>query len=214
MRLRHKAWAIPELEQDNRIFFDPVENKGNWGHVFGNDNPIHLEIGSGWGKFALTTATENPDINMIALERDANVLVYAARDFREADLPNLVGLRTIAERLTEFFDEGELDRIVLNFSNPWPANRHAKRRLTHPRFLAMYETLLKVGGEVHFKTDGEDFFRQSVRYLEASPFDIIEVDEDVAADKPGNVMTEYEEKWRNQGVPIKYLRAKLGSDEV
>lgn len=209
MRLRHKAWAIPELEKDDRIFFDPVDRKGRWQEIFANDYPIHLEIGSGWGKFALTSAQANPHINYIALEREAGVLVYAARDFREAKLSNLVGVRTIAERLDEFFAEDELDRIYLNFSNPWPANRHRKRRLSHPRFLAIYEKILHTGGQLHLKTDDEGFFRQTLTYLEESPFEIIAVDEDLAFDKPGNIMTEYEEKWRKQGIPIRFVSARI-----
>lgn len=209
MRIRHKAWAIPELEKDDRIFFDPIAQKGGWHEIFGNDHPIYLEIGSGWGKFALTSAIQNPEINYIALEREAGVLVYAARDFQEANLPNLVGIRSTAERLNEFFPADTLDRIYLNFSNPWPAHRHGKRRLSHPRFLSMYETILKNAGELHLKTDDETFFIQSLAYLRDSSFEIEEIDDDLPADKPGNIVTEYEEKWRQRGVPIHFVRARL-----
>lgn len=207
MRLRYKSWAIPEMQENEYIFFDPVENKGRWSEIFGNDNPIYLEIGAGRGRFAITSARINAEINYIALEMDANAFVYAARLFEEEKLQNLLGVRTIAQRLLEFFDEDEIDRIYINFCNPWPKNRQHKKRLSHPRFLELYRKILKDGGKIELKTDDRPFFDDSIRYFEKMDYDLEEVDFDLDADRRGNIVTEYETKWRGLGVKINYLRA-------
>lgn len=209
MRLRYKPWAIPEMQENEFIYFDPVENKGRWREVFGNDNPIYLEIGAGRGKFALISAERNPDVNYIALEMDANAFVYASRKFKESQLENLLGVRTVAQRLLEFFDESEIDRIYINFCNPWPKNRQHKKRLSHPRFLELYKVVLKNGGTIELKTDDRPFFDDTVEYFEDSVFEILDVDYDLAADKGDNIVTEYESKWRSRGIKINYIKVKL-----
>lgn len=209
MRMRNKPWAIPELKENPLAFFDPEENKGKWNQVFGNDNPIHLEIGAGYGKFSLEMARRNPDINFIALEMDTNVLVYAGRAYLEENLPNLKIVRCLAQNLLKFFAEDEVSQIYLNFSNPWPANRHKKRRLTHTGFLEIYQLILKNGGYIIQKTDSKDFYMQSLSYFRDSKFEVIDTNTDLAADAHDNIVTEYEAKWRSQGIKINYIKAML-----
>lgn len=158
MRLRKKHWAIPELEKNELIYFEPMDNKGNWRKVFKNNNPIYLELGAGRGKFSITMAEKNPDIDFIAFEMEANAFVYAGRLFKESQVENILGIRADAQRLLEFFAEDEIDKIFINFCNPWPKPRQHKRRLSHPRFLDLYQVVLKNGGEIELKTDDKDFF--------------------------------------------------------
>lgn len=209
MRMRNKPWAIPELKENKLIFFDPVDKKGTWQEEFGNNNPIHLEIGAGWGKFSLTKAANNKDINYVAMEMESNVFVYAGRDFLASKLTNIRGIRGLAQQLDQFFDQGEIEKIYLNFSNPWPANRHKKRRLTHPRQLETYKKILKESGIIELKSDDRDFFNESIDYLKESGFEILEIDNNLPFDKPGNIVTEYEAKWRKMGKPINFLKARL-----
>lgn len=208
MRLRYKAWAIPEMKENEYIFFDPVENKGRWKEVFGNDNPIYLEIGAGRGKFGIVSATNNPNINYIALEMDANAFVYASRLYKEHELKNIYGVRTVAQRLTEFFDEGEVDKIYINFCNPWPKHCQHKKRLTYPTFLDLYKKILTKGGQIELKTDDLPFFKDSIRYFENNGFELLAIDYDLDENRQGNIVTEYERKWRDQGVKINYLIAR------
>lgn len=209
MRLRYKPWAIPELEENKLVYFDPKENKGRWKEVFGNNNPIHLDIGAGRGKFSTIKAQNNPNINYVAIEFDAKAFVYAGRKFEEAGLTNIRGIKDIAQKLSEFFEENEVDKLYINFSNPWPKRSQHKRRLTHPLFLRMYKNILKNGGEIEYKTDNRDFFEDSLVYFEKMGFEIIEKTRDLKPeDKPDNIVTEYEEKWRGMGVPICYAKIK------
>lgn len=212
MRLRYKAWAIPELKKNPRVIFDPLEPAVDWTNIFGDDRPLHLEIGCGWGGFLLDSAQQNPDINYIALEKEAGVLVYAVRKFDEAGADNLFSIRADADRLEEFFAEDSIDRIYLNFSNPWPARRHHRRRLTHPLFLEKYKRILKKEGDLRLKTDNLPFFEDSLKYLTRSGFRILEIDRDLPADRPGNIVTDYESKWRAMGIKINYLRAVIDAD--
>lgn len=209
MRLRYKAWAKPELEANKFIFFDPVDKKGRWKEEFDNLNPIYLELGAGRGKFSAVSAEENPAINYIGVEMENKAFVYASRLYEERELKNIRGIAGRVEKLAEYFDDGEVDRIYINFCNPWPKNRQQKRRLTHPRQLAIYETILKAGGEIHFKTDDEGLFEDSIGYLEAENFEILEIERDLPAEYRGNIVTEYEKKWRDRGIKIKFLRARL-----
>lgn len=206
MRLRYKEWAMPELEENDLIFFNPTENKGRWSQVFGNDNPIHLEIGAGKGKFATVMSQLNPDINFIAVEMEAGAFVYASRLFSESGQTNIRGIKTQAQELAEYFEEDEIDKIYINFCNPWPKNRQHKRRLTHPRQLQVYKKFLKKGAAIELKTDDLNFFEDSIQYFKDNAFEIQEIDYDLAADKNGNIVTEYEAKWRSQGIKIKYIR--------
>lgn len=208
MRLRYKEWAIPELQDNKLIFFDPVDLKGKWKQEFANSNPIHLEIGAGKGRFATTMAERNPDINFVAVEMEAGAFVYASRLFSESEQENIRGIRTLAQKLLDYFEEQEVDKIYINFCNPWPKNRQHKRRLTHPRQLEIYKKILKENSTIDLKTDDLDFFKDSIDYFEKTGFEITELDYNLSADKDGNIVTEYESKWRSQGVDIKFLRAR------
>lgn len=213
MRLRYKEWAVPELEENELIFIAPNENKGKWQEIFGNDNRIELEIGGGYGAFAIEKAKRNPDINFITLEMDSNVFVYAGRDFKESGLTNIRGVRALAQNSPQYFAEDEISKIYINFCNPWPKKRQHKRRLTHPRFLNMYKYYLKKGGEIEFKTDDRDFFIDSLEYFKDTGYEILEYSYDLTMEeKPDNIITEYEQKWRFLNVPINYCRVKLVDD--
>lgn len=210
MRLRYKPFAIPELEENDLAFFDPKENKGRWKEIFGNDNPIHLEIGAGRGGFMKQLASGNPEINFVAIEMDANILVYAGRLFKENELENVRIIKGMAENLPDYFDTDEIDKIYINFSNPWPKKKQQKRRITHPRQLKGYIKILKDGGQVEFKTDDRPFFDDSLEYFVENGFTIIYKSFDLKLDeKEDNIVTEYERKWRKLGVPINYTKVKL-----
>lgn len=209
MRIRFKKFAIPELQENDLVYFDPKNNNGRWNEIFENNNPIHLEIGAGRGGFVATLAEQNPDINYVAIEMDANILVYAGRLFLERSLKNIRAIRGFAEYLGDHFNEDEISKIYINFSNPWPKKKHLKRRLTHPRHLKIYKEILKNGGEIEFKTDDRPFFEDSLEYFKESGFEILEYSFDLKLeDKPENIVTEYESKWRRMGVPICYARVK------
>lgn len=209
MRIRFKKFAIPELQENDLVYFDPKNNNGRWNEIFENTNPIHLEIGAGRGGFVATLAEQNPDINYVAIEMDANILVYAGRLFLEHSFKNIRAIRGFAEYLGDHFNEDEISKIYINFSNPWPKKKQHKRRLTHPRHLKIYKEILKNGGEIEFKTDDRPFFEDSLEYFKESGFKILEYSFDLKLeDKPENIVTEYERKWRGMGVPICYARVK------
>lgn len=213
MRMRYKAFAIPELKENDLVFFEPEENKGQWSKIFKNNNPIHLEIGAGFGKFILTKAERNQNINYIGVELDEKVLVYAARDFKESGLKNIIGIRNKAENLTKYFEKGEIKKIYLNFSNPWPKRSQHKRRLTHPQLLNVYKKIIPIEAEIVFKTDQRTFFDDSIKYFERNGFKILDLSYDLGVDDiEDHIVTEYEQKWRENGDTIHYLRAKLIDD--
>lgn len=210
MRMRFKAFALPELEENPLVFFEPKENKGRWKEVFENNNPVHLEIGAGFGKFAITIAERNPQINYVAMELDEKVFVYAARSFKESGLTNLLGIKNPAQKLDLYFEKEEIEKIYINFCNPWPKRSQHKRRLTHPNLLEVYKKILKRGGEIEFKTDARYFFEDSLKYFERNGFEILEYTFNLGLDeKEDNIVTEYETKWRGQGVPICYAKVKF-----
>ncbi len=207
MRLRHKANAIPEMKENKKIYFDASVNKGKWKEIFGNNNPIHLEIGAGKGDFITQMANSNKDINYIALEMNTNAFVVASRKMLDEDMKNVRGIIGNAENLEEFFEMGEIDKIYLNFSTPWPKKRHHKRRLSHKRFLDRYKKIISDGAEIELKTDNEDFFDASYLYFEDFGMEIEEVDRDLDINK--SVVTEYETKFRNRDMPIYFVAAKF-----
>ena len=162
MRLRHNPKADIAIENSSYVEQDPISRKGKWKELFGNDNPIHIEIGMGKGRFLLELAQRNPDINYIGIERVATVLYKAERKQQELKLNNLILLAFNAERIDEIFEKDEIERIYLNFSDPWPKDRHALRRLTSPKYLALYDKFLKKDGFIAFKTDNRGLFDYSV----------------------------------------------------
>lgn len=207
MRLRHKANAIPEMKENKKIYFDASVNKGKWKEIFGNNNPIHLEIGAGKGVFITQMANSNKDINYIALEMNTNAFVVASRKMLDEEMKNVRAIIGNAENLEDFFEKGEVDKIYLNFSTPWPKKRHHKRRLSHKRFLDRYKQIISDGAELELKTDNEDFFDASCAYFVDFGMDIEKVDRDLDINE--SVVTEYETKFRNRDMPIYFVAAKF-----
>lgn len=204
MRLRNVPGARDEIAVNRFVIQDPEEYKGSWKEKFGNENPLHIEVGMGKGQFIVRLAEQNPDINFIGIEKFSSVLIRAVEKQEEAELPNLLFLRFDAENIENLFAEGEVDRIYLNFSDPWPKDRHAKRRLTSTRFLARYKKFLKPEGYVAFKTDNADLFRFSLEQVKEAGWRLEDVTFDLhnSPYSEGNVMTEYEERFSAKGNPI------------
>ena len=210
MRLRKKWWARPELEESSIFINNPRELKGRWKEEFGNNNPIHLELGCGRGGFMVQKAGQYPDINHISVDLKDEVLIYTKRNFEEAELKNV---RLVALNISfkaELFEENEIEKIYINFCNPWPKDRHNKRRLTHTKFLTEYKKFLKPGSEIWFKTDDTDLFNDSQEYFKECGFDIEYITYDLHnSDFTENIITEYERKFTNLGMKIMFLRARL-----
>ena len=218
MRLRNvKGSQEKILENPYTIQTDGTNGedyKGLWNkNIFKNDNPIHIEIGMGKGQFIMGLAAENPDINYIGIEKYSSVLVRALDKRESLETDNLMFLRMDAEDIAEYFAPGEVSRIYLNFSDPWPKDRHAKRRLTSHEFLARYEKILKKDGTLEFKTDNKDLFDYSLEEMKnAEGWELTaftyDLHHDVVLSK-GNVMTEYEEKFSSIGNPICKMEARF-----
>ncbi|AKG85776.1 tRNA (guanosine(46)-N7)-methyltransferase TrmB [Listeria monocytogenes] len=211
MRVKHKPWAKDRLEEFPVIYIkNPEDFKGQWHEVFGNDNPIHIEIGSGKGQFISGMAKANPEINYIGIEMIESVLVSALDKAIEVDVPNLRLVARDAKLLEDCFEKGEIAQIYLNFSDPWPKKRHTKRRLTNPTFLTIYERLLPKAGEIHFKTDNRSLFEYSLVAFSEYNMLLTFVSLDLHnSDYEGNIKTEYEEKFSAKGFPIYRLEAKF-----
>ena len=216
MRLRKKPWARPELESCDFFIVNPKEYKGKWKELFGNDKPIYLELGCGKGTFMAVHGSQNPDINYIAIDIKDEVLVLAKRNiekaFKEAGRPVVDNVKLMAQEIliiNEIWgEEDTIDRIYINFCNPWPKDRHKKRRLTHTRQLDQYRTFLKDKGEIYFKTDDDELFEESLEYFKESKFTIKYITYDLHnSDFVGNVPTEHEKMFTEQGIKTKFLIA-------
>lgn len=210
MRLRNIKGAEEMIANSIFVIQDPEEYRGKWNTFFHNNHPIHIEIGMGKGKFIHTLAQKHPEINYIGIEMYSSVLYRAIEKRQECDLPNLYFIRMDAKHLCDVFDENEVAQIYLNFSDPWPKERHAKRRLTSPIFLNRYHHVLKAEGCLCFKTDNRSLFDYSVDTIEATePWKLKDVTYDLHRSPyaENNVMTEYEEKFFSQGMPILRLVA-------
>ena len=153
MRLRHIPGAEQMIEENPHVVHGAKEKKGTWQQIFGNDHPIRIEVGMGKGQFILEQASRNPDVNFVGIEKYSTVLLKAIRKREQMELSNIYFLCEDARELAEIFGPGEVERIYLNFSDPWPKDRHAKRRLTSDRFLAVYDKILQPDGIIEFKTD-------------------------------------------------------------
>lgn len=176
--------------------------------IFGNAHPLWLEIGCGKGQFAVELAKRNPDVNILAVEKYANVLVDACEKLRESGLKNLKFFRTSAEYLPSYLPRGSVSRIFLNFSCPYPKKSYANHRLTAPRLISVYDYLLAPGAEIHQKTDNQGFFEFSIESLTACGYALKNVSLDLHnSDFEGNIVTEYEERFSSQGLPIYRLEA-------
>ena len=213
MRLRRKPW-IDTAILDYADFVTPLGGDwtaltGHWSETFGREAPLHVEIGVGKGDFLTELAAQSPDVNYVGLEMQQGVLYFAARKAAERGLKNLRLVVFDAARLTELFAPCEVDRIYLNFSDPWPKARHAKRRLTSPLFLARYRAVLKSDGELRFKTDNMGLFDYSLETMAAQGWHLSDVTHDLhALGEADNIMTEYERKFSARGAKIGRLVAR------
>ena len=206
MRLRNIPGAGEVIDNSPYCIKEPVELKGKWHDFLGNNNPIHIEVGMGKGRFLMDLARLHPEINYIGIERYTSVLLRAVQKMQEDELPNVHFLCIDAATLPDIFDRNEVDRFYLNFSDPWPKDRHARRRPTPRVFLARYDLFLAPDGRIEFKTDNQDLFTFSLEEIESS--DKWHLDASTrdlhhdAAMNEGNIMTEYEEKFSAVGNPI------------
>ena len=213
MRLRNIPRAEGTIQAHSAVIKRPEDQKGCWGQVFGNRRPIRIEIGMGKGRFILNMAKQNPEINFIGIERYSSVLLRAIEKFDTDEFKELKNIRFVcmdARKLEEVFAPGEVDRIYLNFSDPWPKARHAKRRLTSTEFLERYEKVLIPYGAVEFKTDNTELFNFSLEQIKEADWTLESFTYDLHHNEEmsrGNVMTEYEEKFSSRGNPINKLIA-------
>ena len=218
MRIRYKKWARPELEASSFYVLEPEKQKGKWKELFKNkENPIHLELGCGKGFFIANLASNHPEINYIAIDLVDAMLGLAKRNIesvykeKDADTDNIRITRFDIERIMLILDEKDkVDRIYINFCNPWPRGKHHKKRLTHSRQLEKYKTFLTKDGEIYFKTDDDDLFNESLNYFEDEGFKIIKKTYDLHSEKDfwENIETEHEKMFSEQGIKIKALIAR------
>lgn len=201
MRLRNKPWADDLLKKHpNFVALEPKKWKGKWQQRFQKEQPIHIEIGTGKGQFIVEMAKKYPEINFIGIELQTSVIVSALEKQIEEELGNLQLLQVNAVDLKEYFEENEVSRIYLTFSDPWPKNRHEKRRLTFKTFLSIYENILHPDGELHFKTDNQGLFEYSITSFSKYGMIIEELYLDLHnSDVEDNIMTEYEERFSKKG---------------
>jgi tRNA (guanine-N7-)-methyltransferase len=232
MRLRRKPWVDAALEEFSDIVVIKEipcgislkpnidcdqekhniheERKGHWHEAFGRKAPLHVELGTGKGSFISQLAEENPGVNFIGIEAQQDVLYYAAQKIREKGLTNVRLLVFDINHVLNIFAPGEINRLYINFCDPWPKVRHAKRRLTHANFLDKYRILLSAGGEIFFKTDNRPLFDFSLEQFAACNLEVNEITFDLHnSDYQGNVMTEYEKKFSSMGTPINRCEIKF-----
>ncbi|MBR3621786.1 MAG: tRNA (guanosine(46)-N7)-methyltransferase TrmB [Selenomonadaceae bacterium] len=215
MRLRRKPWvdnAIHEFDDFvySRDFALGEEKKGTWAEIFGREAPLYLELGMGKGDFMREFCLKHPEINFIGVELQQDVLYKAAQKISEAEITNARLLVFDITHIENIFAENEIDRIYLNFSDPWPKRRHAKRRLTHRNYLLKYKKLLKPTGEICFKTDNRPLFDFSIAEFSALNMETLDISYDLHAEnRPDNIMTEYERKFSSKGEKICFFRGKF-----
>ncbi len=219
MRIRKKPWADEEFNTNKRWISAPEKNKGNWKSLFGNFNPIHIEIGCGKGRFITNMSNINKNVNYIAVERQKMVLASALKKSRENETEdNLKFIMADVKNLSDFFNKGEIDRIYINFCDPWPnKNKWAKRRLTHKNFLNLYAGLFDDKGEIFLKTDNRILFEFSLNEFEAHPLYKMRnicLDLHNSSFEQSNVMTEYEVKFTQKKMPIFRLEAIYNKEGV
>lgn len=209
MRLRKKPKALSTLEANQHlIIFKPEEKKGNWRSHFDNNNPLYVELGTGKGKFIVENSYRHPEINFIGIDSKYDVIYMALKKALEKEVKNLALIPFNVEYINDVFDKNEVDRLFINFCDPWPKSRHAKRRLTHNRFLEKYKLFLKDGAQIILKTDNRPLFDFSIEEFKAANFDIVDITYDLASENdPENIPTEYETKFMEKGVKINRLKA-------
>ncbi len=218
MRIRKKKWAEPELAVCDFFVKNPEENAGKWKSAFKKEQPLYLEIGCGKGGFAGQLALNNPDKNIIAVDIKIDMLGVGRRNIvnlfeqngkTSDDVTNLLLVNYNVEKLDNIITaEDKIDRLFINFCNPWPRPKHNKRRLTYFKKLEMYKSFLKKDSEIRFKTDDEQLFNDSIEYFEQSGYEIKYLTRDLhASDVTDNIMTEHEKMFSDEGIKIKYLIA-------
>ena len=216
MRIRFKPWARPELEASKFYIDNPEDYKGKWETLFERKNPIHLELGCGKGNFISKLASKNENINYIAIDLVDAMLGLAKRNIESVyneqnkKVDNVYLTRYDIERILNIFDKNDnIERIYINFCNPWPKGKHRKKRLTHTRQLEKYKEFLMDNGEIYFKTDDDGLFDDSLNYFEECGFEIINKTYDLAntPDFWDNIMTEHEKMFMDEGIKIKALIA-------
>ncbi len=224
MRIRKKKWAEPELNVCDFYVAEPKLYKNRWSCFFNNENPIMLEVGCGKGSFVGQMALLNPDINFIAVDIKLDMLGVGRRNIvklfseknREAD--NIALVRYNVDMLDEIIGrEDNIQRIYINFCNPWPREKHKKRRLTHPRKLKLYKEILPNECEIHFKTDDDELFSESLEYFESENFELKKISYDLHKsdiDPKTTPMTEHEKMFSNEGIKIKYCIAENKGNDV
>lgn len=212
MRLRNITGSREMIAESRFVVHEPQEYKGRWSELFGNDHPLRIEIGMGKGRFIMDLARMHPEINYVGIEKYSSVLLSGIQKMETDPLPNLYFIRMEAEEIADVFGREEVERIYLNFSDPWPKDRHAKRRLPSREFLKRYDEILVRDGVIEFKTDNEDLFRFALEEIAPAGWQLLQMTEDLHHDEKmlaGNVMTEYEEKFSALGNPIyKYVIAR------
>lgn len=219
MHLRPKPWARPELEACGFFQATPPVHRGQWHHLFKKKQPLHIELGCGKGTFIAELASRHPETNYLAIDLIDAVLGLTKRNIQAAyadknqAIDNVQIMSWDIERIDMILaPEDGVERIYINFCNPWPRRRFHKKRLTHTKQLEKYKKLLTENGEIYFKTDSDDLFRDSIKYFESSGFTITTLINDLhASDYPDNIETEHERMFSDQGIKIKFLIASLAS---
>ena len=210
MRMRYKPWAEDYLKSHPDIVDTDGSRAGHISEWFDKDQPIYIEIGSGMGQFITTLAAQRPEINFISMEREKNVMVKVLDKVREQNLTNIKLICNDAIELNEYFKDGEISRIYLNFSDPWPKKRHTKRRLTYHTFLSLYKQVLKTDGEIHFKTDNRGLFAYSLESMSQFGMYFTKINLNLhQEEKENNIETEYERKFSDRGSRIYRMEAKF-----
>ena len=209
MRVRKKKNLDKRMQECSELLLKtPAEFKGRWSEKFGKNAPLFLEIGCGKGTFICEMAKQNPDVNFIAIERVEDVCVMAMEKVLQEKISNVFFLSDDAKDICEIFDKNEIDRIYINFCDPWKKNKHAKRRLTHENFLTLYKNALPKDGEIHFKTDNQKLFEFSLNEMIAFGLKLKNISLDLhASEFSGNIITEYEQSFMDKGQNIYRLEA-------
>lgn len=218
MRARFKPWALPEIEVSEYVCMDADEYKANWSAFFEDSSlPLSLELGCGKGRFITKISQNRPNYNYLGVDIDNLTLAYANRKVEEIKPTNARLLKHDIANIDGFFGENEVSEIFINFPNPWPKKRQKKRRLTHPKQLVQYRLFLKEAGQIWFKTDDQDLYEASLEYFPLMGFKILDNTDNLITDEgedPRSILTEYEERWRGEGVKIKAIYVeKVAADE-
>ena len=217
MRMRKKKWAEPELNACDFFIKNPCDYKGRWKDFFKSGNPIELEVGCGKGNFVANKGFLNPDVDYVAVDLISNMLAVGRRNIvklygdNQRECKNIALTSYNVDKISEIIGaEDGIKRMYINFCNPWPRLKHNKRRLTHPTKLNQYKEFLDKGGEIYFKTDSDLLFDDSLEYFKECGFEITYLTRDLhKSDFEGNIVTEHEKMFSDEGIPIKFLIAKI-----